>query len=104
MGVDLILETLLWVLLVFCGSLALTFAGLILQVAWIDLIRPALTPAAVIDRLVDDIIASYPDPEQEAQARLERARSGSDGAEQVYWYRVRRAVRRRLRKSAGRRC
>lgn len=96
----LLLDAACWVLLIFCGSVALIFAGLILWAVWMNIIRPALTPAAVIDRLADDIIASYPDPEQEAQARLERARSGSDGAEQVYWYRVRRVVRRRLRGAA----
>jgi len=101
---ELLLDAACWVLLIFCGSVALTFAGVILRATWVDILRPALIPAAVIDRMADDIIASYPDPEQEASARLERARSGSDGAEQVYWYRVRRAVRRRLRKSAGRRC
>ena len=52
--------------------------------------------AADIARVADDIIASYPDPEREAFARHERAWYDSDGAEQTYWYRVRKAIRRRL--------
>lgn len=49
-----------------------------------------------IDRVAADIIASYPDPEDEAFARHERAWYNCDGAEQAYWYRVRKAVKRRL--------
>lgn len=45
--------------------------------------------------LAADIIANYPDPEKEAFARHERAWYDSDGAEQTYWHRVRKAVRRR---------
>ncbi len=102
MGADSILEALRWVLLAFCGSLALTFAGLILWTIWTDVVRMALIPVAVIDRMADDIIANYPNPEEEALARRERAYSGGAGAEQFYWYRVRKAIRRRLRRSAGR--
>ncbi len=63
---------------------------------WIDAIGPRLIPADDIDRVAADIIASYSDPELEAFARHERAWYRSDGAEQAYWYRVRKAVRRRL--------
>lgn len=42
------------------------------------------------------IIAEYTDPELEAFARHKRAWYRSEGAEQTYWYRVRKAVRRRL--------
>lgn len=59
-------------------------------------IEHSLIPADDIVRLGEDIIASYPDPELEAFARHERAWYDSDGAEQTYWYRVRKAIRRRL--------
>jgi len=101
MGASLILEALRWLLLLFCGSLGLTFGGLLLWEIWTDVVRPALIPVAVIDKMADEIIARYPDPEEEALARHERAWYRSDGPEQVYWYRVRRAVRRRLRSSSG---
>lgn len=55
-----------------------------------------LIPADDIARVADDIIASYSDPELEAFVRHERAWYDSDGAEQTYWHRVRKAVRRRL--------
>lgn len=64
-----------------------------------DAIKPRLIPAEDIDRMAADIIANYLDPEWEAFARDERAWYDSDGAEQTYWYRVRKAVRRQL--SAG---
>lgn len=57
----------------------------------------ARIPADDIDRAAAEIIASYTDPEEEAFARHEAAWYRSEGAEQVYWYRVRKAVRRRLR-------
>jgi len=58
---------------------------------WIDAIKPRLIPAA-------DIVANYPDPEGEAFARHERAWYDSDGAEQTYWYRVRKAVQKRMQR------
>ena len=63
---------------------------------WTDAIKPRLTPAADIDRVAADIVANYPDREGETFARHERAWYDSDGAEQTYLYRVRKAVRRRL--------
>lgn len=75
--------------------------GLMLWMAWTDAIKPRLIPADDIDRVADDIIASYPDPEHEAFARHERAWYRSDGAEQTYWYRVRKAVRWRLERPSG---
>ncbi|RCW27150.1 hypothetical protein DFR48_103107 [Ciceribacter lividus] len=94
--VDLLLTILRWLLLIFFGAQALIFIGLVLWTIWTDAIKPRLIPADDITRVADDIIASYPDPELEAFARHERAWYGSDGAEQTYWYRVRKAVRRRL--------
>lgn len=85
-----------WALLVFFGGQAAIFVALILWTIWTDAIKPRLIAAADIDRVADDIIASYPDPELEAFARHERAWYRSNGAEQVYWHRVRKAVRRRL--------
>ena len=79
---------------------AAIFAGLVLWSIWTDSIKPRLVPRADIDREADVIIADYADPEGEAFARHERAWYRSEGAEQVYWYRVRKAVRGRLK--AGR--
>lgn len=61
-----------------------------------------LIPADDIARVADDIIASYSDPELEALARNERAWYDSDGAEQTYWYRVRKAVQKRLQRTPNR--
>lgn len=83
-------------LLLFFGGQALIFVGLVAWGIWTGSIRPRLIPSEEIDRAADDIIASYPDPELEAFARHEHAWYRSEGAEQVYWYRVRKAVRRRL--------
>jgi len=94
--VDLLLAILHWLLLIFFGGQALIFIGLVLWTIWTDAIKPRLIPTDDIARVADDIIASYPDPELEAFARHERAWYDSDGAEQTYWYRVRKAVRRRL--------
>ncbi|PWJ81671.1 hypothetical protein C7441_110208 [Pseudaminobacter salicylatoxidans] len=81
------------------GGQALVFVGLMLWTIWTDAIKPRLIPADVIARVADDIIASYRAPELEAFARHERAWYDSDGAEQTYWYRVRKAVRRRLERA-----
>ena len=93
---SLISQALGWLLFAFFGVQAVIFVGLVLWTVWTDAIKPRLIPADDIDRVADDIIASYPDPELEAFARHERAWYDSDGAEQVYWCRVRKAVRGRL--------
>ncbi|WP_019172916.1 hypothetical protein [Pseudaminobacter salicylatoxidans] len=93
---DIVGQAFSWLLLVFFGGQALIFIGLVLWTIWTDAIKPRLIPTDDIARVADDIIASYPDPELEAFARHERAWYDSDGAEQTYWYRVRKAVRRRL--------
>lgn len=93
---DVFVQAVSWLLLIFFGGQALIFVGLVLWTIWTDAIRPRLVPADDIDRVAADIIANYPDPELEAFARHERAWYRSDGAEQTYWYRVRKAVRRRL--------
>ncbi|EXL09422.1 hypothetical protein [Aquamicrobium defluvii] len=93
---DIVGQAFSWLLLIFFGGQALIFIGLVLWMIWTDAIKPRLIPTAEIDRVADDIIADYPDPELEAFARHERAWYDSDGAEQTYWYRVRKAVRRRL--------
>ena len=93
---DLLLETGRWLMVAVFGVPTLMFIGLILQMIWTDAIKPRLIPAEDIERATDDLIASSADPEREAFARQERAWYDSDGAEQTYWYRVRKAVRRRL--------
>lgn len=93
---DVIVKAVPWLLLIFLGGQAVIFVCLVLWMVWTDGIKPRLIPADHIARVADDIIASYPDPELEAFARHERAWYDSDGAEQTYWYRVRKAVRRRL--------
>ncbi|WP_436102025.1 hypothetical protein [Pararhizobium sp. LjRoot238] len=96
MIMDLILEALRWLLVAFFGGQVLVFIGLVLWTVWTDTIKPRLIPPAEIDHAADEIIAKFSDPEDEVSARHERAWYKSDGAEQAYWYRVRRAVRRRL--------
>jgi len=96
---DIFVKSVAWLLLIFFGGQAVIFVGLMLWMAWTDTIKPRLTPAGDIDRMADDIVASYPDPEEEAFARHERAWYRSDGAEQTYWLRVRKAVRKRLERS-----
>ncbi|MDH4986201.1 hypothetical protein QEZ47_11775 [Aminobacter anthyllidis] len=93
---ELFAQAVWWMLIIFVGAQAIIFVGLVLWTIWTDTIKPRLIPADDIAQAADDIIASYPDPELEAFARHERAWYDSDGAEQTYWYRVRRAVRRRL--------
>lgn len=93
---DIFVQALSWLLLIFFGGQAIIFVGLVLWTIWTDAMKPRLIPADDIARVADEIISRYPDPELEAFARHERAWYDSDGAEQTYWYRVRKAVRRRL--------
>ena len=93
---DVLLQAVSWLLLIFFGGQAIIFIGLVLWTIWTDAIKPRLIPVDDIARVADDIIARYPDPELEAFARHERAWYDSDGAEQTYWYRVRKAVQKRL--------
>lgn len=92
-------QAFLWILLIFFGGQALIFIGLVLWTIWTDAIKPRLLPAAKINQAADDIIANYADPEGEAFAQYERAWYRSDGAEQTYWRRVRKAVGKRLARS-----
>lgn len=85
-----------WLLLIFFGLQGAILFGAIGWIVWIDAIKPRLIPPREIERVADEIITNYPDPEEEAFARHQRAWFRSDGAEQVYWLRVRKAVRRRL--------
>lgn len=91
-----------WALFAFLGVQALAFVCLALQMAWTQVIKPRLIPAEDIDKVATEIIATYPDPEEEAFGRHEEAWYRGDGAEQTYWHRVRKAIRRRLRRQAGR--
>lgn len=93
---DILLQAVYWLLLIFFGGQTVIFVGLMLWTIWTDAIKPRLIPADDIDRVAADIIANYPNPELEAFARHEHAWYRSDGAEQTYWYRVRKAIRRRL--------
>lgn len=99
---DILGQAFSWLLLIFFAGQALIFIGLILWMVWTDGIQPRLIPADDIARVADDIIASYPDPELEAFARHERAWYDSDGAEQTYWYRVRKAVQKRSQRPPNR--
>lgn len=85
-----------WLMLIFIGGQVLIFIGFILWDVWTDAVKPRLIPAADIDRIAADIIANYSDPELEAFARHKHAWNHNDGAEQTYWHRVRKAIRRRL--------
>lgn len=96
MFIDVLVTAMRWLLVVFFGGQVLIFIGLILWTIWTDAIRPSLIPGSQIDHVADDIIANYPDPEEEAFAQHERAWYRSDGAGQTYWRRVRKAVRKRL--------
>ncbi len=89
-------QAIVWLMLAYAGIQAVVFVGFLVWTAWSDIIRPGLIPADEIEREAERIIASYPDPELEAFARHERAWYRSDGPGQTYWYRVRKAVRRRL--------
>ena len=99
---DILGQAFSWLLLIFFGGQALIFVGLVLWTIWIDAIKPRLIPAADIDRVAADIVANYPDPEGEAFARHERAWYDSDRAEQSYWYRVRKAVQKRMKRPPNR--
>ena len=85
-----------WVLFVFLGGQVVIFAGLMLWTMWTDAIKPRLIPMQEIDRTADEIISNFADPEEEAFSRHAHAWYRSDGAEQTYWRRVRKAVSRRL--------
>ena len=98
-AIEVAYELLRWLLLAFFGGQVLMFIGLIFWMAWTDAIKPRLIPGSKIDHVADDIIANYTDPEEEAFARHERAWYRSYGAEQTYWLRVRKAVRKRLERS-----
>ena len=95
---DIFVRAISWLLLTFFGGQIVIFAGLFVWTIWTDTIKPRLIPAGDIARMADDIIANYPDPELEAFSRHERAWYDSDGAEQTYWYRVRKAVKKRMQK------
>jgi hypothetical protein len=86
-----------WLTLVFFGSQVVIFIGLVLWSIWTDAIKPRLIPLGDIENVADEIIAKFADPELEAFARQEQAWYRSDRAEQAYWYRIRKAVRRRLK-------
>lgn len=96
---DIVVLGVKWVLFLFFGGQAVIFISLMLWTIWTDAIRPRLIPMQEIDRAAGDIIANYAAPEEEAFARHERAWYRSDGAEQTYWLRVRKAVRKRLERS-----
>ncbi|SDP89238.1 hypothetical protein [Phyllobacterium sp. OV277] len=93
---DVLLKAAIWFLVAFCGGQVLIFMSLVLWTIWKDTIEPRLIPASEIDSVAEAIIANHCDPEAEAFARHQRAWRRCDGAEQTYWYRVRKAVRRFL--------
>ncbi len=85
-----------WALSLFFGGQVIIFVSLMLWTIWTDAIKPRLISTQVIDRTADEIIRNLADPDDEAFARHERAWYRSNGTEQTYWRRVRKAVRRRL--------
>lgn len=93
---DLCVKAGSWLVLIFFGGQLAIFVGLVGWTIWNDAIRPRLISSSLINHAADNIIANHPDPEQEALARHERAWYRSDGAEQTYWFQVRKAIRRRL--------
>lgn len=95
-AIELLFEALRWLLVAFFGGQVAMFIGLVIWMIWIDAIKPRLIPNTEIDRVADEIIENFSDPHEEAFARHERAWYRSDGAEQTYWRRVRKAVRKRL--------
>ena len=85
-----------WLTLVFLCSQVVIFIGLLLFLIWTDAIRPRLIPSGDIEHVADEIIAKFADPERETFARHQQAWYRCEDAEQVYWYRICKAVRRRL--------
>ena len=59
-----------WLLVAFFGGQGLIFIGVVLWIVWTDAIKPRMIPADDIERVADDIMANFADPEQEAFARL----------------------------------
>ena len=94
---DVLIQFIGWLAIAFLGGNLAIFVGLVVHVVWTDSIRPRLILLRKIEEQAEQIIASYADPELEAFARQERAWYRSEGTEQIYWYRVRKAVRGRLR-------
>lgn len=84
-----------FVLLAFFAVQYLIAIAIGLWLFWRYLAGSWLIPRREIERAADDIIANHPDPALEAFARHEQAWYRSDSAAQTYWYRVRRAIRRR---------
>lgn len=66
---DVFVQAVSWLLLIFFCGQALIFIGLVLWMIWTDAIKPRLIPMREIDRVAADIIANFPDPEEEAFAR-----------------------------------
>lgn len=93
---DLFVTIVLWLLLIFFSGQVVIFIGLIIWIIWRNAIQPRLIPSNKIFKVADDMIAQYPDPEREALMRHEYAFYRCDGAKQVYWKRVRKAIWQRL--------
>lgn len=93
---DILSEIARWLAIAFLAMQLLVFVGAVGWIVWIDAIKPRLIPRREIERMADEIIAAYPDPEEEAFTRHQRAWFCSDGAAQVYWRRVRGVIRKRL--------
>lgn len=86
-----------WLVVIFFGGQLLIFMGFVLLRVWEDVIKPRLIPRKDIERVAEEIIANYPDPEREAFDKHVQAWYDSDSARLVYWHRVRKAVGRRLK-------
>lgn len=97
MPADLIRTLLQGLLFMGLATLALLLAAIAARGTWFNAIKPML-PDPQIDRDAAEIIASFPDPEDEAFRRSRAAKSRCDWPDQVYWGRVRKAVGRRMSK------
>lgn len=97
-----VVEGLRWLLIALLGSQAIAFICGIGWWIWSDAIRPRLIAQHEVDRVAEQIIANFPDPEREAFLRHDRAWNDSDGAAQTYWLRVRKSIRCKLSRSRTR--
>lgn len=97
LALDLIRILLQGLLFMGLATMALLLAAIAVRGAWFNAIKPML-PDPQIDRDAAEIIASFPDPEDEASRRSRAAKCRCDWPDQMYWIRVRKAVGRRLAK------
>lgn len=89
---DTVYRVVLGVVFVYVFIQLLCFIGLVVFGVWKGMVEPRLISDEHINAVAAELIRLYPDPNLEAFARQEKAWYNGDGAEQGYWYRVRKAV------------